>query len=51
MSDDRDELVKIAIRLWERVEESKAKTANLERELRLVEEKIATKPKGVEPDA
>lgn len=43
MSDDPDELIRIAVRLWGRIRESKEKTTMLESELAKVEEKIAAK--------
>lgn len=43
MSDDPDELIRIAVRLWGRIREAKEKVAMLETELAKVEDKIASK--------
>lgn len=43
MSEDPDELIRIAVRLWGRIKESKEKTKMLEAELAKVEDKIAKK--------
>ena len=43
VTEDPDELIRIAVRLWGRIKESKDKTRTLEMELATVEEKIAKK--------
>lgn len=43
LSDDPDELIRIAVRLWARIKEQKERLKNLELELHRVEDKIAEK--------
>jgi hypothetical protein len=45
-SEDPDELIRIAVRLWGRIKESKDKTRTLEMELAKIEDKIALKMPG-----